>query len=34
MKDLRNLEERIGYTFEKKQLIIEALTHRSYKKPY
>lgn len=34
MKDLRDLEERIGYTFEKKQLIIEALTHRSYKKPY
>lgn len=34
MKDLRDLEERIGYAFEKKQLIIEALTHRSYKKPY
>jgi ribonuclease-3 len=34
MKDLQNLEARIGYTFEKKQLIIEALTHRSYKKPY
>ncbi|MBN2767795.1 MAG: ribonuclease III [Campylobacterales bacterium] len=34
MKDLQDLEARIGYTFEKKQLIIEALTHRSYKKPY
>ncbi len=28
------LEKRVGYLFEKKQLIIEALTHKSYKKPY
>jgi len=34
MKDLAELEKRIGYTFENKQLIIEALTHKSYKKPY
>ena len=34
MKELHSLEEKIGYTFKKKQLIIEALTHRSYKKPY
>jgi len=34
MKDYSYLEERIGYTFKDKQLIIEALTHKSYKKPY
>jgi len=28
------LEKRLGYTFENKQLIIEALTHKSHKKPY
>lgn len=34
MSDLGLLEQKIGYVFAKKQLIIEALTHRSYKKPY
>jgi len=34
MKDYVYLEERLGYTFQDKQLIIEALTHKSYKKPY
>jgi ribonuclease-3 len=34
MKDFTYLEERIGYRFKDKQLIIEALTHKSYKKPY
>jgi ribonuclease-3 len=34
MKDYSYLEERLGYNFENKQLIIEALTHKSYKKPY
>jgi len=34
MSDLGLLEQKIGYVFVKKQLIIEALTHRSYKKPY
>jgi len=34
MKDYSYLEDRIGYTFKDKQLIIEALTHKSYKKPY
>jgi len=33
-QDYRELEKRIGYTFRDKQLIIEALTHKSYKKPY
>ena len=28
------LESRLGYSFENKQLIIEALTHKSFKKPY
>ncbi len=28
------LEKRLGYTFENKALITEALTHKSYKKPY
>jgi len=28
------LEERLGYKFKKQELIIEALTHKSYKKPY
>ncbi len=30
----RELEKRLGYEFENKQLLIEALTHKSYKKPY
>jgi ribonuclease-3 len=34
MKDLKYLEERLGYQFKDKNLIIEALTHKSYKKPY
>ncbi|MEA3456846.1 MAG: ribonuclease III [Campylobacterota bacterium] len=34
MEDYRGLEKRLDYTFENKQLIIEALTHKSYKKPY
>jgi ribonuclease-3 len=34
MKDYSYLEERLGYRFKNKQLIIEALTHKSYKKPY
>jgi ribonuclease-3 len=34
VKDLSKLEERINYSFQNKQLIIEALTHKSYKKPY
>jgi len=34
MKEYSYLEERLGYTFQDKQLIIEALTHKSYKKPY
>jgi len=34
MRDLAELEARIGYTFKDKQLIIEALTHKSFKKPY
>ena len=34
MEDLSKLEDTIGYKFKDKQLIIEALTHKSYKKPY
>ena len=34
MRDYRQLEEKLGYQFRDKQLIIEALTHKSYKKPY
>jgi ribonuclease-3 len=34
MKDLKYLEERLDYQFDNKDLIIEALTHKSYKKPY
>ena len=34
MNDYSQLEARLNYTFENKQLIIEALTHKSYKKPY
>jgi len=34
VKSYVELERRLGYTFENKQLIIEALTHKSYKKPY
>ncbi|MEN8146524.1 MAG: ribonuclease III [Campylobacterota bacterium] len=34
MKDIKKLEERLNYSFENKKLIIEALTHKSYKQPY
>jgi ribonuclease-3 len=34
MENYRELENRLGYTFKDKQLIIEALTHKSFKKPY
>jgi len=34
MNNYSQLEKRLNYTFENKQLIIEALTHKSYKKPY
>ncbi len=34
MTDYAQLEKRLGYTFKNKQLIIEALTHKSDKKPY
>ncbi|EAJ5701570.1 ribonuclease III [Campylobacter lari subsp. concheus] len=31
---LKKLQERLNYHFENEQLLIEALTHKSYKKPY
>jgi ribonuclease-3 len=34
MENYERIERRLGYTFKNKQLIIEALTHKSYKKPY
>ncbi len=34
MEAYQELEKRIGYTFKDKRLIIEALTHKSFKKPY
>ena len=34
MTEYNELEKRLGYTFDNKQLIMEALTHKSYKKPY
>ncbi len=34
MNDYSLLEKRINYIFKDKDLIIEALTHKSYKKPY
>jgi ribonuclease-3 len=34
MNNYSQLEERLNYTFTNKQLIIEALTHKSHKKPY
>jgi ribonuclease-3 len=34
MNEYQELEKRLDYTFSDKQLIIEALTHKSYKKPY
>lgn len=34
MKDYKELEKCLGYQFENKDLIIEALTHKSFKKVY
>ncbi len=34
MNDLQALQERLGYTFQNKELLIEALTHKSFKQPY
>jgi len=34
MNEIEKLEETINYKFKDKQLIIEALTHKSFKKPY
>jgi ribonuclease-3 len=34
MNNLETLQARLGYTFENKELLIEALTHKSYKQPY
>jgi ribonuclease-3 len=34
MKNLNLLEQRINYRFANRKLLIEALTHRSYNKPY
>jgi len=33
-KNIESLEQKLGYTFKDKKLIIEALTHKSYKQPY
>ncbi|WP_297441571.1 ribonuclease III [Sulfurimonas sp.] len=33
-KNIKTLEEKLGYRFKDKKLIIEALTHKSYKQPY
>jgi ribonuclease III len=33
-KNIATLEKKIGYEFQDKKLIIEALTHKSYKQPY
>ncbi len=33
-KNLKALQKRLGYQFENENLIIEALTHKSYKQPY
>ena len=33
-KDIKLLEESLGYKFKNKKLIIEALTHKSDKQPY
>lgn len=34
MKEISELEKCLDYQFKEKNLIIEALTHKSYKKPY
>ena len=33
-KNIESLEDKLGYEFKDKKLIIEALTHKSYKQPY
>ena len=33
-KSIDTLEDKLGYKFKDKKLIIEALTHKSYKQPY
>jgi len=33
-KTIETLEKKLGYEFQDKKLIIEALTHKSYKQPY
>jgi len=33
-KDMKKLEETLGYKFENQKLLIEALTHKSNKQPY
>lgn len=34
LKNIESLEESLGYEFKDKKLITEALTHKSFKKPY
>lgn len=34
MDDLQTLQKQLGYQFHSKELLIEALTHKSYKQPY
>lgn len=34
MEEIKKLEDRLKYSFTDKKLIIEALTHKSYKQPY
>ncbi len=34
MDELEGLEKKLGYRFKDRQKLIEALTHKSYKKPY
>ncbi len=34
MDKIQALEEKLGYRFRDRKLIVEALTHKSYKKPY
>jgi ribonuclease-3 len=34
MNDLQALQEQLGYQFQNQKLLIEALTHKSFKQPY